>query len=142
MQALPLGLRTPIAQGGTGLPSNVVSKLLVAQGIAGNPRLVVFDDFFQNLEPEYRQHLIALLTDRARGWTVVAVSHDPAFLAACDRVVVMREGRVHRVGAYEELAGEMATLVRPRSGGTGAPAGGPGSGTNGKGAGGEDAIHG
>jgi hypothetical protein len=36
-------------------------------------------------------------------------------------VVVMREGRVHRVAPYGELAGEMATLVRPRAGGGARP---------------------
>ena len=74
---------------------------------------MVLDDFFQNLDPEYRLRLVALLTDRRRPWTVVAVSHDPAFLAACDRVVVMDGGRVRRVGAYAELAEELAPLVQP-----------------------------
>jgi ABC-type sulfate/molybdate transport systems ATPase subunit len=32
----------------------------------------------------------------------VAVTHDPAFLAECDRVVVLREGTVARVGTLEE----------------------------------------
>ena len=42
----------------------------------------MIDDLFQTLNPIDRQRLIALLTDRARPWTVVVVTHDPVLLAA------------------------------------------------------------
>ncbi len=104
VQALPKGIQTTITNGGANLSAAVASKLLVAQGIVGKPRLLLLDDFFQNLDDEYRTHLIQLLTDRKYPHTVIAVSHDPEFLAACDLIVVMQGGCIKQQGTYAELA--------------------------------------
>ena len=104
VQALPAGIKTTIVNGGANLGGAMASKLLVAQGIVGEPRLLLLDDFFQNLDDEYRTRLIRLLMDRATPYTVVAVSHDPEFLAACDLIVVLENGRVREQGTYAELA--------------------------------------
>ncbi len=103
VQQLPNGMQTEITNSGRTLPAHLANKLLVAQGIAGDPRLVVLDDFFQNLDAGSRALIIQLLTDRARPWTVVAVSNDPNLLAAFDRVIVVHEGRVVKEGPFEEL---------------------------------------
>lgn len=104
VQAMPNGILTSIINGGANLSAAVASKLLVAQGIVGQPRLLLLDDFFQNLDDAYRTRLIRLLTDRATPHTVIAVSHDPEFLAACDLIVVMEAGRIREQGTYAELA--------------------------------------
>ncbi len=104
LASLPEGLEAPIRSGGRSLPSHLVARLLLAQAIVGSPRLVVMDDFFQNLEAQTRDLFVALLMDRRRPWTVIAVSHDPAFLAAADRVLVMQDGRVVADGSLDEVA--------------------------------------
>lgn len=103
IQQLPQGIQTELTNGGRTLAAHLVSKLLVAQGIVGNPRLIVLDDFFQNLDAASRALIIRLLTDRARSWTVIAVSHDPQLLAAFDRVLVLDRGRIVRDGTFAVL---------------------------------------
>ncbi len=103
IQQLPQGLQTELTNGARNLPTHLANKLLIAQGIVGNPRLLVFDDFFQNLDASSRSLIIRLLTDRSRPWTVLAVSNDPLLLAEFDRVVVVHGGRVVREGPFQEL---------------------------------------
>jgi ABC-type bacteriocin/lantibiotic exporter with double-glycine peptidase domain len=103
IQHLPQGIQTELANGGRTLQAHLANKLLVAQGIVGRPRLVVLDDFFQNLDAGSRSLIIRLLTDRSRPWTVLAVSHDPQLLSAFDRVIVVHEGRVLREGPFAQL---------------------------------------
>jgi ABC-type bacteriocin/lantibiotic exporter with double-glycine peptidase domain len=112
LQAQPLGLRTVVRNGGRELPTHVLSRLLVAQAVAGRPRLVVVDDYYQNVEPDCRQHLVECLTDRREPWTLLLVSHDPAYLAACDRVLVLEDGRVAREGPFEQLVTDTPLLQR------------------------------
>jgi ABC-type multidrug transport system fused ATPase/permease subunit len=122
LQAQPLGLRTPLRNGGRELPTHVVSRLLVAQAVAGRPRLVVVDDYYQNVEPDCRQHLVECLTDPAEPWTLLLVSHDPAYLAACDRVLVLDDGGVLRDGPFDALVADTPLLQRLlRRGGAGRP---------------------
>ena len=104
VQSMPNGIQTIVTNGGTNLSSAVASKLLVAQGMVGQPRLLLLDDFFQNLDDDYRTRLIRLLTDRATPHTVIAVSHDPELLSACDLIIVMEGGRISEQGTYAELA--------------------------------------
>jgi ABC-type bacteriocin/lantibiotic exporter with double-glycine peptidase domain len=123
------GLQTRITNGGRSLPSHVATKLLIAQGIAGNPRLVLFDDLFMNLLADDRRRLLQILTDPSRQWTVIAVSHDPVLLESFGRVLVVRDGTVAADGAFAEIrddpyceqlldsherAAEIARLVRAR----------------------------
>ena len=103
IQQLPQGIQTEITNGGRTLPAHLASKLLVAQGMAGRPRLIVLDDFFQNLDAASRTLIINLLTDRRRPWTVIAVSHDPQLLEVFDRVLVVDRGRVIREAPFSAL---------------------------------------
>jgi ABC-type bacteriocin/lantibiotic exporter with double-glycine peptidase domain len=112
LQSQPLGLRTMVRNGARELPAHVVSRLLVAQAVAGRPRLVVVDDYYQNLEPDSRQHLVDCLTDRREPWTLLLVSHDPGFLAACDRVLVLEDGVVVRDGPFDRLVDTTPLLQR------------------------------
>jgi ABC-type bacteriocin/lantibiotic exporter with double-glycine peptidase domain len=103
VQAMPLGLRTPVSAGGGSLSVSNAKKLLLAQAIVGHPRLLLLEDIVQYLEGESREAVIRMLTDATAGWTLVIVTHDPALLAACDRIVVLEDGAVALEGPYAEL---------------------------------------
>ncbi len=103
VQNMRFGLETRITNGGRSLPSHIATKLLFAQGIAGEPRLVLFDDLFMNLLAEDRRRLLSILSDPSRQWTVIAVSHDPVLLESFDRVVVIRDGTVAADGTFSQV---------------------------------------
>ena len=103
VEEMPNGLNTLVTHGGRRLAHDTAIKLLFAQAVAGNPRLLVVDDLFQNLQGDDRRRLIGHLADRTHGTTVVAVSHDPAFLAAMDRVIILEDGRIRAEAPFREL---------------------------------------
>ncbi|HEX5633795.1 MAG TPA: ATP-binding cassette domain-containing protein, partial [Gemmatimonadales bacterium] len=106
VQRMPLGLRTPVSAGGGSLSVSNAKKLLLAQAIVGGPRLLLLEDIVQYLEGEDREGVIRMLTDRAAGWTLVIVTHDPALLTACDRIVVLDDGVVVLEGPFAALIGD------------------------------------
>lgn len=97
IESLPQGLTTSLGADAQRLPNRVALKLLFARAVAGNPRLLLIDDLFQNLSSEDRAQLIAVLADPARRWTLAVVSRDPAMLGAMDRVVALKHGRIAEV---------------------------------------------
>lgn len=107
VQAMPLGLRTPLASGGRGLPSTLRIRLLVARAIVGNPRLILLDETLANVEPAARHELISALTSRDASWTLVVVGHDPEVFAACDRVLVLRDGEQYALGPWKDLTDDI-----------------------------------
>ena len=94
IESLPLGVATVLETDAQRLPNRVILKLLFARALAGNPRLLIIDDHFQNLSAADRAHLTAVLVDPARRWTLAVVSRDASMLNAMDRVITLANGRI------------------------------------------------
>lgn len=107
VHALPSGMRTAVGPGGVALPSHVVRKVLLARAIVVRPRLLLFDEFFHHLEPATKGLLLSRLCEESHGWTIIAASHDPAFLSVCDRVLVLEDGHIVAEGRYDALHDEL-----------------------------------
>jgi putative ABC transport system ATP-binding protein len=71
-------------------------RVALARAIAGDPAILVADEPTGNLDDATGTAIIDLIFDlkRARGTTLILVTHDAALAARCDRVVRMRSGRV------------------------------------------------
>jgi putative ABC transport system ATP-binding protein len=71
-------------------------RVAVARAIAGRPPLILADEPTSNLDAVAGHRLIQLLRDlaKARGHTVVVVTHDPRILPLADRVVHLEDGRI------------------------------------------------
>ncbi len=106
VQALPFGLQTPLPSGGRGLPSTLRIRLLIARAIVTRPRLLVLDECLATVEPKARRELVDALTGPGATWTLIAVSHAPDQLAACDRVLVLRDGARHAFAPWTTLAAD------------------------------------
>ena len=80
-------------------------RLFVALALLNEPLVVFFDELTQGLDPLARSDVWGAISDvRDRGTTVVLVTHfmDEAE-ALCDRVAVMRSGRIVETGTPAEL---------------------------------------
>jgi ABC-2 type transport system ATP-binding protein len=80
-------------------------RLFIALALLNRPRVVFFDELTQGLDPLARGEVWGSIREvRDRGATVVLVTHfmDEAE-ALCDRVAVMRAGRVIDAGTPAEL---------------------------------------
>jgi ABC-type bacteriocin/lantibiotic exporter with double-glycine peptidase domain len=97
------GLNTYLISGGQHFSRSFLRKLAIARSIIAQPQLLLFTDMLQNIEAKERLRISQLLTDTKNNWTLVAISNDPAFMAACDRVIVLDNGRVVADGDYKSV---------------------------------------
>ncbi len=79
---------------GQNVPKSVRVRLLLARAIVRKPRLLVLGSLLEQLEPSIRMKIIKELTDKKQPWTLVIVSNDPVVAEACNRVLVMRKGKI------------------------------------------------
>jgi len=81
-------------------------RVALARALACDPRILLLDEPFSNLDVNLRQSLrVELRAIQQRlGLTVVLVTHDQAdAFALSDRIGVMRDGRLEQVGPGEQI---------------------------------------
>jgi PrtD family type I secretion system ABC transporter len=109
--ALPDGYDTRIGDDGAVLSGGQRQRIGLARALYGDPALVVLDEPNANLDTAGDEALRRAIDDlKAAGRTVVIVTHRPGVVAAADRLLVLKDGRVDLYGPRAEV---MARLTRP-----------------------------
>ena len=85
----------------------------MARAVVRNPRMLVLDEATSALDAAAEAHLLRNIKRAGSGRTVILVTHRTAVLEACDRVVLLEQGRVVFVGPpAEALARTRAPAAR------------------------------
>lgn len=101
---LPKGLHTELTAAGEGIPNNISKKIVLTRSLLGNPKLLLFDDFFFNLETAYKLRLLQkVLIEKTFNATIIASSHDPIVLKSVDHILLLRNGEVAQIGKFDEI---------------------------------------
>ena len=81
-------------------------RIAIVRALACEPSLLLFDEAFSNIDPQFRFELIADIRALLKAQNIAAlfVTHnqDEAF-AFCDRIAVLNRGRIEQVGKAEAL---------------------------------------
>ncbi|GGD21256.1 ABC transporter ATP-binding protein [Nocardioides daphniae] len=109
VRAMPDGLESPIAQGGTNVSGGQRQRLAIARAVIRRPAIYLFDDAFSALDLATDARLRRALAPITRDATVVIVAQRVATIRHADRIVVLEDGRVVGQGSHEELLETCAT---------------------------------
>jgi ABC-2 type transport system ATP-binding protein len=93
-------------------------KIGLIQALFHDPELLVLDEPTTGLDPLMQEEFLAVVTEhRERGGTVFLSSHDlDEVERVCDRVAIIRDGRLVAVGDVEEMRGRAYRHVTVRFG--------------------------
>ena len=103
IQRLPQGYDTPLGERGAGLSAGQRQLIAIARALMRNPHIVLLDEATSALDPATEEAFLRNLKRAARGRTIVLVTHRIAPLAFCDRVALLVDGEVARIGAPAEV---------------------------------------
>ncbi|CAL8896729.1 ABC transporter ATP-binding protein [Kocuria varians] len=103
VRAMPHGLESSVAQGGTNVSGGQRQRLSIARAIVARPRVYVFDDSFSALDVATDAALRAALRPVTRDATVVTVAQRVSTIADADLILVLEHGRITARGSHDEL---------------------------------------
>ncbi len=87
-QTLPRGLNTRLGETGGGLSGGEARRMTLARAILSSPDLILADEPTADLDPATAKLVTAgLLSEAARGATLIVATHDPELVAQLDRVI-------------------------------------------------------
>ncbi len=105
LQRAPLGLDTPIGEGGVKLSGGEKQRLSIARALLRRPSLLVFDEATSALDSITEEGITRTLQDLSawRKHTVILVAHRLSTVMHADRIHVMEKGHLVEAGTHNEL---------------------------------------
>ncbi len=100
---LPGGLDTMLGERGTRLSGGQRQRVAIARALYHEPEVLVFDEATSALDTPTERELIAALEALRGVKTLVVIAHRLTTVRRCDRLAVLRDGRLAAVGSYDEL---------------------------------------
>ncbi|MEE3125725.1 MAG: ABC transporter ATP-binding protein [Actinomycetota bacterium] len=107
--ALPEGLDSPVAQGGTNFSGGQRQRLAIARAVVRRPAIYLFDDSFSALDLTTDARLRAALRPVTTEATVVVVAQRVSTIRDADVIVVLEDGWVVGRGSHDELLTDCPT---------------------------------
>ncbi|MER6755784.1 ABC transporter ATP-binding protein [Micromonospora echinofusca] len=101
--AMPEGLESPIAQGGTNVSGGQRQRLAIARALVRRPEIYLFDDSFSALDLGTDARLRAALRPVTADAAVVIVAQRVSTIVGADQIVVLENGGVVGIGRHDEL---------------------------------------
>jgi ABC-type bacteriocin/lantibiotic exporter with double-glycine peptidase domain len=89
VDALPLGMKTPVRARGKGFSTGQSLRILVARAIITRPQVLILDGTLHSMQPTTREVILRRLCSKEEPWSVVFVSNDPTLKAHVDRRLVL-----------------------------------------------------
>jgi ABC-type multidrug transport system fused ATPase/permease subunit len=100
---LPDKFDTIVGEGGVDLPFEKEKQIIIARMILRDSPIIIFDNFFHNIDNLTEAKIMAALDDLIRDKTVITITHDLLILNNMDMILVFDNGKIVETGAHEEL---------------------------------------
>lgn len=103
VSALPNGLQSFVAQGGTNFSGGQRQRLSIARALVKNPDLFIFDDSFSALDFKTDAALRRALAAETKNSAVVIIAQRVSTILHADNIIVLHEGQPVGTGTHEQL---------------------------------------
>ena len=103
VEALPEGLESRIAQGGSNLSGGQRQRLAIARAVIRRPEIYLFDDSFSALDLATDARLRAALGPVTRDATVLIVAQRVSTIREADQILVVEDGEIIGRGTHSSL---------------------------------------
>jgi ATP-binding cassette subfamily C exporter for protease/lipase len=101
---LPQGYETPVGVDGGALSGGQRQRIALARTLYGDPTLLVLDEPNSNLDEVGEAALVAAIAQaKARGATVIFVSHSARLIGVADKLLALREGQLNAYGPRDQV---------------------------------------
>lgn len=101
LKMFPMGLHTPLTEGGATLSGGQRQRLLIARALVSRPRILIFDEATSALDNRTQ----AIVTDSLNRLDVtrIIVAHRLSTIQQADRIFVLDKGQIVESGRYDDL---------------------------------------
>lgn len=103
IEKLPEGFDTPIGENGAELSGGERQRLSIARAFLKDAPILILDEISASLDIDNENKIQESLNKLIKDKTVIIISHRLKSIENVDKIVVIEDGLVERVGTHEEL---------------------------------------
>lgn len=111
VEAMPEGLDSPIAQGGTNVSGGQRQRLAIARALVKRSEILVFDDSFSALDTATDARLRRALARAEKATTKIIVAQRVSTIVDADQILVLEDGEIVGRGTHTELLASNETYA-------------------------------
>lgn len=101
IEAMPMGMHTVVADGGSTLSGGQRQRLLIARALVHKPAIIFFDEATSALDNQ-TQAIVSKSMESLKA-TRVVIAHRLSTIINADRIYVLDQGKIVQSGSYQEL---------------------------------------
>jgi ABC-type multidrug transport system fused ATPase/permease subunit len=102
--AQPKGLDTVVNEAGSSLSGGQRQRLAIARALLADPPCFIFDEATSALDTVSERAIQEVLEANLGDRTAIFIAHRLATVRHCDRIIVLKDGRIVQDGTYDDLA--------------------------------------
>jgi ATP-binding cassette subfamily B protein len=103
VDAMPLGLETPVTERGSTLSTGQKQLLSFARALAFDPRILVLDEATSSVDTDTELLIRDALHVLMAGRTTIAIAHRLSTIQDMDAILVLHKGHLRESGTHQEL---------------------------------------
>ncbi len=103
IEKLAEGYDSQLTDDASSLSPAVKQKLAIARALIRNPKVLVLDDIFANLDIQNELMILDGISDLAKGRTLIIISQQIWYLKYCRKIIFMEDGKIKQMGTPKEV---------------------------------------
>jgi ABC-type multidrug transport system fused ATPase/permease subunit len=101
---LPNGYETVVGERGVKLSGGQIQRIGIARALYRNPSILVLDEATSSLDSQTEAEVMQAIYKMKDKITIIIIAHRLSTVACCDKVFLMKKGKVIDEGRFSELA--------------------------------------
>lgn len=107
IQKLPRRYDTVLGEHGGGLSGGEKQRLALARALLGNPSFIILDEATSSLDTVSEMEIHKVIKQlKSENIAVILIAHRLTTVMNCDKIFVMKEGKIIQQGTHKELLAE------------------------------------
>ena len=100
---LPNGAQTMVGERGLKLSGGEKQRVAIARALVKNPSILIFDEATSSLDSKAERFIMKAIEEASKNRTTLIIAHRLSTIVNCDRIIVLKSGKIAEIGTHEEL---------------------------------------